>query len=91
MKQALRQLGKTLKSVWRETRTERHVSAHYMQQLARRLPEVYDIHPEFRQVDSRVCGLEVPAFDTPVERTMALETGIVADCLDLIDSGIGRA
>jgi len=78
MNQALRQLGKTLKSVWRETRTDQHVSAQYMRQLSRRLPEVYDIHPEFRQADARICGLDVPSFDTLLERTMALEAGLEA-------------
>lgn len=64
LQEALAQLARTLKSVWRETRTDEPVSANFVQQLEKRLPDVYKIHPEFRQGDSLVCGLKVPSFDT---------------------------
>ncbi|TXS95775.1 phosphotransferase [Parahaliea maris] len=58
----LRLLGRTLRSVWKETRGERPVNAGFMRQLEQRLPDVYKIHPEFDQGASRLCELEVPAF-----------------------------
>ncbi|MBN7797559.1 aminoglycoside phosphotransferase family protein [Parahaliea mediterranea] len=64
----LRQLGKTLRTVWSETRTERGVNAAFMRQLERRLPDVYKIHPEFDLGTSRICGLEVPGFRDLVQR-----------------------
>lgn len=45
--QALKQLRKTLNSVWTETRSKKAGSARFMQQLQKRLREVYKIHPEF--------------------------------------------
>jgi phosphate uptake regulator/aminoglycoside phosphotransferase (APT) family kinase protein len=78
-KQTLQQLGKTLKSVWRETRTEEPICAHFMQQLEKRLNDVYKIHPEFEHSDSEVCGLKIPSFDSLVANARAREeSGIKA-------------
>lgn len=68
VRDGLGQLGKTLRSVWKETRTERGVNAAFMRQLERRLPDVYKIHPEFDLGASYICGLEVPAFHDLVKR-----------------------
>lgn len=45
--QALKQLRKTVTSVWNETLTKKVVPALFMQQLKKRLGDVYRIHPEF--------------------------------------------
>lgn len=45
--QALKQLKKTLTSVWTETLTKKSVPAQFMKQLTKRLDDVYKIHPEF--------------------------------------------
>jgi len=68
----------TLESVWRETRSKKKISANYMDQLARRLPDVYEIHPEFRQSDSQVCGRELASFESLLKRTRAYETRLKA-------------
>ena len=68
LQETLERLGKTLKSVWRETRTEEPVSADFMKQLKKRLGDVYKIHPEFQQSRSKICGLDVPSFDTLVQQ-----------------------
>ncbi|MES9858027.1 MAG: PhoU domain-containing protein [Sedimenticola sp.] len=78
LEETLIQLSSTLKSVWRETRSKKKVSAQYMQQLAKRLDEVYAIHPEFRQSNSRVCGCRLPSFDTLLKKAQAYEDGIHA-------------
>ncbi|MFO8025907.1 phosphotransferase [Thiohalophilus sp.] len=72
-KQTLQQLGKTLKSVWRETRSEKPVCAYFMNQLEKRLHDVYKIHPEFEQGDIQVCGVQIPSFDSLVERACKYE------------------
>lgn len=74
----LKQLGKTLESIWRETRTKKPVSAHYIQQLVKRLDEVYTIHPEFRQSDSNICGLKVLSFDSLLKQAEAYEKKLEA-------------
>jgi len=76
--ETLEKLGKTLRSVWRETKLDKKVSANFIVQLQKRIGDVYKVHPEFRQGDSRVCGVEVPAFDTLVAKAKAYETQLQA-------------
>jgi aminoglycoside phosphotransferase len=78
LQEALGKLGKTLRSVWRETRLKQPVGADFCTQLERRLPEVYKVHPEFRQSDSSVCGIRVPSFDSLVSRAKTFEQGLQA-------------
>ncbi len=78
LQESLEQLVKTLKSIWRETRTEEPVCAHFMGQLAGRLDEVYKIHPEFRRDESRLCNVTVPSFDTLVTRAGEREKLLIA-------------
>jgi len=61
--QTLKQLQKTLKSVWNETRTKKPVSADYMGQLQKRLNDVYQLHPEFKHRNMRICTTTVQSFD----------------------------
>ena len=78
LRQTLKQLNRTLGKVWRETRTSKPVCAGYMQQLSKRLEEVYTIHPEFRQGDCRICGKSVPSFSALLKQVHSLEAGIRA-------------
>ncbi len=78
LQETLEQLGKTLKSVWRETRSKKSVQANFMQQLDKRLVDVYKIHPEFKQSRSKICGLDVPSFDTLVKRAGKYEKSLQA-------------
>jgi len=78
LKETLDQLGKTLKSVWRETKTKKPVSANFMQQLEKRLGDVYKIHPEFRESRSEICGLGIPSFDTLAKRAEKYEKRLKA-------------
>lgn len=73
LEQALQQLGKTLKSVWQETKTPEPVSAKFIFQLEKRLKEVYKIHPEFSQSDISVCGLNIASFNSLVKRARDYE------------------
>jgi aminoglycoside phosphotransferase (APT) family kinase protein len=78
LRQTLKQLQRTLGKVWRETHTGKPVSAGYMRQLSKRLEEVYTIHPEFRQVESRICGKSIPSFGKLLKRAHRLEAGVRA-------------
>jgi phosphate uptake regulator len=78
LKEALDQLGKTLRSVWRETKTEEPVSANFMQQLEKRLAEVYKIHPEFQLSDSSICSLNIASFDSLLKQARDYEAGLQA-------------
>lgn len=76
--QGLRQLTRTLADVWRETHTGKPVHAGYMDQLGKRLPEVYALHPDFRQPECRICGFGVPAMDRLLEQAGDYERDLEA-------------
>jgi len=78
LKETLGQLRKTLKSVWRETKTGKPVSARFMQQLGKRMDDVYKIHPEFRQGPSKVCGRDIASFDSLVKQAGDYEKSLKA-------------
>jgi phosphate uptake regulator len=78
VKETLSQLGKTLGSIWKETRSDTPVSADFMRQLSGRLDEVYAIHPEFRQANSTICGYAVASFDELLTRASDYESGVKA-------------
>jgi len=78
LQETLQQLNRTLESVWRETQTQKPVTAHFTRQLSQRLDEVYSIHPEFRQGNSRICGQHVASFDTLLQRARKYEAGLEA-------------
>ena len=78
LRETQKQLHRTLGKVWRETRTDTPVCAAYMRQLSKRLEDVYSIHPEFRQRDSRICGKSVASFGALLKQANRLEAGIRA-------------
>ncbi|RLT95055.1 PhoU domain-containing protein [Ketobacter sp.] len=71
--EALKQLMKTLRSVWKGTRNQEAVTADFMGQLERRIGEVYKIHPEFQRGRVNLCGCSKPGFDGLVQQAAALE------------------
>ncbi len=78
LKETVTRLGETLTLVWGETHMDKPVSADYMRQLSKRLKEVYQVHPEFRQSDSRIGNVKVPSFDTLLQQATAYERRIKA-------------
>ncbi|WP_193141389.1 phosphotransferase [Meridianimarinicoccus sp. MJW13] len=71
-------LTRTLRDVWRRTRTEEPADMASMRQLAQRMPDVYRVHPEFRRGETRLGKLSLPAFDTLVELAGGRETALPA-------------
>lgn len=78
LEQTLKQLKKTLKSVWNETYTKKSVSADYMGQLQKRLDDVYQLHPQFMHSDMRICGATVQSFNGLLSRAQTYETKLKA-------------
>ena len=74
--EALDRLGKTLRSVWRETRTKEKVEARFMAQTRKRMGSVYAVHREFRRGDGAICGQPVAGFDTLLARAAEYEKRI---------------
>jgi aminoglycoside phosphotransferase len=71
-------LTETLNRVWRETRTKKQVSASYMKQLAKRMDDVYTLHPEFKQQESRIGSKKLASFTQLLEKVQRLEADIKA-------------
>ncbi|ODB99564.1 hypothetical protein A3197_11575 [Candidatus Thiodiazotropha endoloripes] len=71
-------LTETLKQVWDETRTAKPVSANYMDQLAKRMDDVYAIHPEFKQNNLAIGGQKLPSFSKLLTQVQKLEADIQA-------------
>lgn len=59
--QAFKQLRKTLSSVWSETKHKKGYPAKFMQQLQKRLPDVYKIHPEFELEKASIGDFSLPS------------------------------
>ena len=74
--EALRRLGKTLSSVWTETRNKEPATANFMGQLKQRMEDVYKIHPEFQQGGVSLCGCVKPGFDALVAAAAAAEKSL---------------
>jgi aminoglycoside phosphotransferase/phosphate uptake regulator len=75
---ALKQLKRTLRAVWHETKTEKQVSANYMQQLSKRLKDVYSIHPKFRQQPCMIGQLRIRSLAELIEQATQHEARIKA-------------
>jgi aminoglycoside phosphotransferase (APT) family kinase protein len=71
-----RQLTRTLDSVWKETRNKKVVPACHMNQLGKRLGEVYAIHPEFENDSMSVCGHRIPSFETLLKKAKTAEAKV---------------
>ena len=56
---AVKQLGQTLRKVWKETEEESASQAQYMNQLEKRLPDILSLHPDFDFPPVKICGAEV--------------------------------
>lgn len=78
LRQSMKQLQKTLYSIWSETQTDKPVAADYMGQLRKRLDDIYTLHPQFRGGDSRICGRREPSFDTLLQQAQEYERSLQA-------------
>ncbi len=78
LNETLAALAGTLQSVWVETHTKDTIQANFMQQLGKRLPAVYEIHPEFAHSETRICNLELCSFDQLVAQAIDYEKDIEA-------------
>lgn len=64
--EAQKALHRTVRDIWRQTRTEEPADMQAMAQLAKRMPDVYRLHPRFDQGTQHLNGLKLDSFDTLV-------------------------
>jgi aminoglycoside phosphotransferase (APT) family kinase protein len=77
-KKALKQLLKTLESIWNKTRQDNLAPIDYIKQLNKRLPAVYALHPEFEQDQCKVAGFTLPNYSQLLNLASQLEHQLTA-------------
>jgi phosphate uptake regulator len=75
---AMTRLEATLLKIWTATRTPAPLNARYVQQLQRRLPEVFRVHPYLEQPATRIGPLNRPAFSERLEQSGVLDEQLPA-------------
>ncbi|WP_305987751.1 phosphotransferase [Roseibium sp. MMSF_3544] len=75
---ALACLARTLKDVWKQTRTNEPAELGSMQQLAKRLSKVRRVHPEFRDTSIQFSGVKLPSFDKLMDEAADREAAVSA-------------
>lgn len=75
---ALNRLTRTLKDVWKQTRTKEPAELASMPQLAKRLGEVRRVHPEFRDRKVSFSGETLPPLDKLIDQAAEREKDISA-------------
>lgn len=56
-------LHKTVRDIWRQTRTDEPAQMNAMQQMAKRMPDVYRLHPTYATQCKHVQGMHVDSLD----------------------------
>ncbi|WP_017446165.1 PhoU domain-containing protein [Gayadomonas joobiniege] len=74
MNRSIEQLAKTLADIYKTTRQENTITAGFISQTRKRLPDVYAIHPEFRQSSVNIGGLNQPSLETLLIAAETIET-----------------
>ncbi|WP_158773562.1 phosphotransferase [Cobetia sp. L2A1] len=77
-RQAQTVLVETLFDVWGVTRQNTPVHAAHMRQLLKRLADVYQIHPEFKECGVSLCGRPQASLEQLVEQATRVETTLQA-------------
>ncbi|WP_245925199.1 aminoglycoside phosphotransferase family protein [Aliiruegeria haliotis] len=76
--EAQRALTKTLRDIWKRTRTDEPADMGSMVQLARRMKDVRRVHPDFGAGASQLGEVDLPSFDTLVARANKRERALKA-------------
>ncbi|QDY70611.1 phosphotransferase [Qingshengfaniella alkalisoli] len=78
LQEAQKALSKTLRDIWKSTRTDEPAKMASMDQLAGRMKEVRRIHPDFDPVPVTVGAVELPDFDSLVVEAAKREKALPA-------------
>ena len=77
-RQLMRALQRTLRKIWKSSRTPEPAQARYMQQLSKRMPEIRHTHPTLFNQRQLICGLPRPSFEELIDAVDALESQLKA-------------
>ena len=70
---ALHHLGQTLTDIWDKTRSGEPVSAGFARQLKDRLPDVYAVHQDYRDLTGGIGPITFPSFEVILARAQQIE------------------
>ncbi len=74
MAEAMQTLGNTVTSVWHSSRKKkRRTGAAFMQQMRKRLADVYAVHPTLRQDKARIGTLVLPSLESLLVKAEKVE------------------
>ena len=73
---ALTTLVNTLKNIWSETRSGEPAYAQHMQQLMKRLPAVFQVHPEFNTQPQQICDEQTLSLAQLIDKAAKLEAQV---------------
>lgn len=76
--QLVHTLQRTLRKIWKTSRTQEPAQPEYMQQLRKRMPETRHTHPTLFNTRQTLCGLYRPGFDELIDRVEPLEHALRA-------------
>lgn len=71
-------LIRTLRKIWKSSRTPEPALPDYMPQLRKRLPETLTTHPRLFTAAQRICGLQRPSFEQLIDQVDIIEQQIPA-------------
>lgn len=71
-------LHKTVRDIWRQTRTDDPAEMKAMEQLRKRMPDVYRLHRRHARSTQTVNGVTVPGFDALISAAAAREARLSA-------------
>lgn len=74
---ALDALFALLPKIWQDTQIDSPVAASFMQQLKKRLPDIYQVHPEFEVSQSQIGELKQERLETLIKQAAEREAGLV--------------
>lgn len=75
---ALKAIESTLQFVWGTTRVDEPIAPHFLQQLKKRINEIYSLHPEFKRRDGAIGSLSGSSFDETLNRIEGHDEALVA-------------
>jgi len=78
LRAALARLKSALREIWTKTRLDEPTHPDFIAQVRKRLPAVYELHPEFARGAESLGGVEVTPFDELVARCGHVDEALVA-------------
>ncbi len=78
LKKAVSHLTSLVEAIWTQTKSDGAVQAGFVNQLLKKIPDVYHVHPQFVTQAKLIGGLKQLSFQERLERAAAIEAQLAA-------------